>query len=71
MLTSAEYGYIIRHRTSLQQEIDAAEAEKEQYDGLKKAAQDRKDFLKAEMTFYTNFLKEALEEYEAAHPLDG
>ena len=67
MLTDTEYGYIIRHRTALQQEIDSAEAEEDKYDQLKVAAHDRKVFSEAEMTFYTNFLKDAIKEYEAAH----
>jgi len=71
MLTPAEYGHAIRNRTALQQEIDSAEAEKNQYNQLKKAAHDRKVFAEAEMSFYTNFISDALDEYEAAHPPEG
>ena len=68
MLTDAEYRHVIRHRGALQQAIDRAEEEKEQYNALKVAAQGRKDFAEAEMSFYTNFIKSAIDEYEEAHP---
>ena len=71
MLTEAEYRHAIRHRTELQQEIDSAENEEDKYDQLKVAAHDRKVFYKAEMSFYTNFLKKAIEEYEKAHSPKG
>lgn len=71
MFTPAEYEYVIRHRTSLQQELDSAEAEEDQYDQLMVAAHDRKVFAEAEMSFFTNFLKDAIDEYEAAHPPEG
>jgi len=68
VLTDVEYRYIIRHRAALQQEIDSAESEEKQYNGLKVAAHDRKVSAEGEMSLYTNFLKEAIDEYEAAHP---
>lgn len=71
MLTDAEYHYVIRHRTALQQEIDAKRSE---YDDLGERREKVKDdglALREEMTFYTNFLKNAIDEYEAAHPPEG
>lgn len=68
MLSDAEYGYIIRHRAALQQEIDSAAAEEDQYDQLKVAAKARGDAAKLEMVLFTNRLKPDLDEYEAAHP---
>jgi len=68
MLTDAEYGYCIRHRAALRQEIDSAAAEEDQHDGLKQAAKARGDRAKLEMVLFTNRLKPDLDEYEAAHP---
>lgn len=67
MLSDAEYGYCIRHRAALQQEIDSAAAEEDQYDGLKQAAKSRGDVAKLEMILFTNRLKPDIDEYEAAH----
>lgn len=71
MLTDAEYRHVIRHRAALQQEIDSANEEEDKYDQLKVAAHDRKVSSEAEMSFYTNFIKDAIDEYEAAHPPEG
>jgi len=68
MLSDAEYRHIIANRSALQGKIDTAERDKEEYDRLKKMAQATKDRFAEEMTFYTNFLKDAIKEYEAAHP---
>lgn len=71
MLSDAEYRNVIRNRTALQGRIDAAERDKVEYDRLKVAAQATKDMFAEEMSLYTNFLKDAIDEYEAAHPPEG
>ena len=70
MLTTAEYRHIIRNRAALQNQIDDAERAKEHYDGLKKEAQARKEAFEPEMAFYANYLHEAIQEYETAHPVE-
>lgn len=68
MLTDAEYREIIENRNTLQGRIDAHQAE---YDRLSKQREKVKESglaLKVQMTLYTNFLKDAIEEYEVAHP---
>ena len=71
MLTDAEYGYCIRHRTALRQEIDSTSSEEDHYDELKKAAKARGDRAKLEIVLFDNRLKSDLDEYEAAHPPEG
>ena len=68
MLSDVQYRHIIAGRSALQGKIDTAERDKEEYDRLKKLAQATKDRFSEEMSFYTNFMKDAIEEYEAAHP---
>jgi len=68
MLTDMEYRHAKAGQSALQGKIDAAERGKEEYDRLKQAAQSAKDALMEEMVFYTNFMKDDFEEYEAAHP---
>lgn len=67
MITDAEYRHIIAGRTALQGKIDAAERDKEEYDALKQRAQATKDRFTEEMSLYSNYLKDAIDEYEAAH----
>jgi len=38
---------------------------------MAKAAHDRKADAEARLSLYTNFLNDAVEEYEAAHPPEG
>lgn len=69
MLTDAEYQEIMRRRTILQGSIDGAERDEDNYDKMKKAASDRKAEAGASLVLYMDgYLKDAIEEYEAAHP---
>lgn len=68
MLTDAEYRHAKAGQSALQGKIDALDRDVDEYDRLKKSAQATKDALMPKMAFYTNFLKDAFEEYEAAHP---
>ncbi|MBA7625920.1 hypothetical protein ES703_33354 [subsurface metagenome] len=67
MLTDAEYRHAKAGQSALQGKIDALERDEDEYDRLKKNAHDAKVPLVDEMAFYTNFMKESFEEYEAAH----
>ena len=67
MLTSAEYSHVIRGRSVLQDKIDQAERDKQEYDALLNGADRRKDQLELEMEFYVNYMADAIAEYEAAH----
>lgn len=68
MLTDAEYRHAKAGQSALQGKIDATDRDIDEYDRLKKDNQAAKDMLVEEMAFYTNFMKEAFEEYEEAHP---
>lgn len=68
MITDAEYQEIMQRRVVLQGNIDGAERDKERYDGMKKAAQDRKAVAEDRLLLYTNHLNDDVKEYEAAHP---
>jgi len=68
MLTDAEYRHAKAGQSALQGKIDGAERDEEEGDSLKKRAHAKKDRYMEEMSFYTNFCKDAFEEYEAAHP---
>jgi len=68
MLTEAEYRHAKAGQNALQGKIDAADREVDECDQSKQRAQAKKDARVEEMTFYTGFMKDAFEEYEAAHP---
>jgi len=68
MLTNAEYRHAKAEQSALQGKIDALDREVDELDELKQSRQAAKDHLMPEMAFYTNFMKDAFEEYEAAHP---
>ena len=68
MLTDAEYRHAKAGQSALQGKIDAADRDVDEYDRLKQAAQAAKNKYLEEIAFYTNFMKDAFEEYEAAHP---
>ena len=68
MLSEVAYQEIMQQRAVLKGNIEGAERDKEKYDQMKKAAQDRKEVAEARLTLYINFLQDAVEEYEAAHP---
>lgn len=70
MLTTAEYNEVMQGKAILQGEIDRAEKDRQEYDQLKDGAANRHDMFEARMSFYTNYLSAAIEEYEAAHPLE-
>lgn len=68
MLSDAEYQEIIQRRGVLKGNIDGAGRDEDNYDQMKKAAHDRKVNAEARLELYDNFLSDAVEEYEAAHP---
>ena len=68
MLSDAEYREIMRMRAVLGGNIEGAERDEDKYDQMKKAAHARKEDADARLSLYDNFLSDAVEEYEAAHP---
>jgi len=68
MLTDAEYRGAKAGQRALQAKIDSLDRDVDEYERLKQESQTAKDNLMPEMTFYTDFMKDAFEEYEAAHP---
>jgi len=68
MLEDAEYREIVQRDNVLLGEIKGAEIDEARYDGMLKAAHNRKIEAEARRILYTNYLKDAREEYEAAHP---
>jgi len=68
MLTDKEYQEIIQRRRVLEGNIEGAERDKDKFDQMKKAAQARKEDAKARLLLYTNYLSDAVKEYEKAHP---
>jgi len=69
MLSDPEYREIIRRRAILQGDIDGAERDEDIYDKMKAAAHDRRVEAEACLDLYVNgYLKDAIAEYEAAHP---
>ncbi|MBA7662893.1 hypothetical protein ES703_70926 [subsurface metagenome] len=68
MLTDAEYRHAKAGQSALQGKIDA---KRKEYDELTENREKVKEsglMLQDEMAFYTNFMHDAFEEYEAAHP---
>jgi len=68
MLLDAEYQEIMQRRAVLQGNIEGAERDEDRFDQMKKAAHARKEDAEARLNLYDNFLSDAVEEYEAAHP---
>ena len=68
MLTDAEYGHILRNRSALEGRIRVKELEEDEHAQAKIVAHAEVEVLKGEMLLYTNFLKDAIKEYEKAHP---
>ena len=68
MLTDAEYKEVIQNRNTLQGRIDAHQAEYDRLGVQREKVKESGLALKAQMGLYTNFLKGAIDEYEAAHP---
>ena len=68
MLSDAEYQEIMQRKGVLAGSIKGAEADEDNYDQMKKAAHARKEAAEARLSLYDNFLNDAVEEYEAAHP---
>lgn len=71
MLTDAEYREIIQNRNTLQGRMDAHLAEYDKLGVLREKVKESGLALKDQMDLYTNFLKDAIEEYEEAHPPEG
>lgn len=68
MLTDAEYRHAKAGQNALQGNIDAKQREWDELGELREAVKASGLALKEEMAFYTNFLSDAFEEYEEAHP---
>lgn len=68
MLSDAEYREIKQRIGVLQGNIEGAERDEDNYDGMKKAAQARKEDAETRLSLYNNFLSDDVEEFEAAHP---
>ena len=68
MLSDCEYKEIMNRKAILQGNIEGAERDKTKYDDMKKAAQANKECLEGALSLYTNYLHDAIAEYEAAHP---
>lgn len=68
MLSDAEYQEIKQRGRVLEGIMEGADRDADNYDGMKKAAQARKEDAEARLTLYNNYLNDAVEEYEAAHP---
>jgi len=71
MLTDDEYREIMANKSALQSKIDAT---RKDYDSLTEARQGIYDtgmqYYK-QMSLYTNFLNDAIKEYEATHQPEG
>lgn len=68
MLTTEEYSHIIRNRTALEDQIKDAKELGIRHRELAQGYKDTFDRLQLEMELYSNFLKDAIKEYEDAHP---
>ncbi|GAI10843.1 unnamed protein product [marine sediment metagenome] len=68
MLTPEEYNHIIQNRTALADRIKDAKELGTHHRDLARSFKDDLDKLQLEMELYTNFLKDAIKEYEDAHP---
>lgn len=68
MLSDAEYRHAKAGESALQSKIDAKQKEWDELGELREAVKVSGLALKEEMPFYTNFMKDAIDEYEAAHP---
>ena len=68
MLTDVEYGEIMERRRVLNGIMEGGEKDGDKFDQMKKAAHARKVDAEARLGLYDNFLSDAVEEYEAAHP---
>jgi len=68
MLTDALYGHIIRNRSVLEGRIRVRGLEEDEHTQAKIVAHAEVERLKEEMLLYTNFLQDAIKEYEEAHP---
>ncbi|GAJ03322.1 unnamed protein product [marine sediment metagenome] len=68
MLTKDEYNHIVRNRAALKDQIKDAKELGLHHKELAEGHKADFDRLKEEMSLYTNFLKDAIEEYLKAHP---
>ncbi|MBA7662297.1 hypothetical protein ES703_70325 [subsurface metagenome] len=68
MLTTAEYSHIIRSRTALADRIEDARKLGLRHRDLAQGYKETFGRLQLEMELYSNFLKDAIKEYEDAHP---
>ena len=68
MLTTPEYSRIMTDKRILQTRINSLEAESERHEQAKEKIDAQREGFQEEMSLYSNFLCDAIEEYEAAHP---
>lgn len=68
MLSDAEYREIMERRRVLEGIMDGAERDEDKFEEMAGAAHTRKEDAEARLTLYNNYLNDAVEEYESAHP---
>lgn len=68
MLSTDEYSHLMRNWSVLKDNIKEMARQEVFHEKKCKECEDRKDALLREEDFYTNFLKDAIGEYEEAHP---
>lgn len=68
MLSEGEYRHIMRNWSVLKDQISDAKNQRKYHHDKAQGYKDLADRLQLEEEFYTNFLKDAIEEYEAVHP---
>ncbi len=68
MLNDCEYKEISNRQAVLEGCIQGADRDVEKYEKMKEAAQENRECMVGALSLYTNFLHDAIAEYEAAHP---
>ena len=68
MLSTDEHRHIVQNWSVLKDQIKEMTRQETFHEAKCVECETRKDQLEREEDFYTNFLKDAIEEYKAAHP---
>ncbi len=68
MLNDCEYKEIMKQQVILEGTIAGLERDEAKYEKMREAAQTEKECVQNATSLYTNYLHDAIVEYEEAHP---